>query len=605
MDERLLEYLSDMVLEKEKIKPILKNIEKVKKLSQEEKEPALFSIYVQLEKFITTHKPPVVTEDYTVDSLRKEIKDTFGVKGFNPRLGALLGISGVERIIFSESILDELIKNLTTVVKVSRVQSVIDETTRGQIISDIKIGKDGKIDFSTSERKIFAVSRPQFRLISINYRNLINALYWRLRDELGEEKSGKLLRDIYHSLKEKYGYLPESKLIVTVMPDEFLTDERRLEVLTNCYTEIVNGFVEELTRGGITSIKKDVSRVLTSVLENVKITSSGSFDFSQLPETLAATKGNREQILVDSFSKLVSTIYKSAKEELGEDTTGKILEDSYKEAMERYGSLPITTQVLRVVPEGVLETEKMEAKAKEEFEKGVKRMDMLRGEFATVAAHELRGPLVPIITYTELLIRDKKSPPTQNQKKKLELILMSAHREKELVDDVMDMTKLESGAMRFDMQEINIKDVIEKAVESQKAAAETKNIYLKAKVPKGLPTINADPKRITQVIVNFVRNSNRFTDKGGITVAAQRDGDRLVVDVQDTGVGISDEDLAKLFRKFSQVGDRKEGGTGLGLAISKSIVEAHGGNVWVKSKLGKGTTFSFSLPTRKSEKGVK
>jgi signal transduction histidine kinase len=599
MIDRLIEYLIDVVVEKDKIKSIFDKVNRVKKLPVGEREHALFPVYIELERFITTHNPPVVRERYTVESLRKEIKDTFGVKGFSPRLNAWLGISGIERIIFSEIILEALIEKLIAAIKPSRVQSVIDETTRGQQIEGIQVKKDGTVDFSASERKIFSVSKPWFGLISINYRNLISALCWRVRDELGEEKAGKLLEDAYNSVMEKYGYLPEARSVIGVMPDDFLTEERKLDVLADCYKELTNGVSRVLFRGGIKTLKRDVSASLTSILKGVKFASDGSLDFSALQKNLDAVKEDKEGKLIESFSKLISVIHRSARKELGDETAGKILEDAYKSVMEKYGALPITSQVLQVIPEGVLGAEKLEAKAKEELERGIKRMDMLRGEFATVAAHELRGPLVPLITYTELLLKDKKHKLTPEQKKKLELILASAHREKELVDDVMDMTKLESGAMRFDMQEIQVGDIVKEAVVGQRAAAEEKKIFLRAKVPKGLPLAYGDPKRLTQVITNLIRNAVRFTDKGGITVSASRGDGQVIVEVQDTGAGIAEEDLQKLFRKFSQVGPRREGGTGLGLAISKAIVEAHGGRIWVKSKLGQGTTFSFSLPVQK------
>ncbi len=599
MTGKLIEYLIDMVADSDKIKSILDNVNQVKKLPAAEREHALFHVYINLEKFITTHKPPVVRESYTVDSLRKEIKETFGAKGFSPRLNALFGISGIERIIFSEVILEALIEKLLTVIKPSRIQSVISETTQGQLIEGIEVKKDGTVDFSPSERKIFSVAKPLYGIININYRNLISALYWRVRDELEEEKAGELLEDAYNSVMEKYGYLPESRLLIGVMPDDFFTPQRGLDVLTDSYKDLANGIGRVLVRGGIKGLKRDVSGSLTSILNGVKLAPDGSFDFSTLKTNLAAVKENKEEKLMEAFSSLISAIYRSARKELGADTTGKILEDAYKSVMEEYGALPISSRILKVIPEGVLEAERLEAKAKEELERGVRRMDMLRGEFATVAAHELRGPLVPIITYTELVLKDKKHPLTPEHRKKLELVFQSAHRERELVDDVMDMTKLESGAMRFDMQEIQIGGIIKDAVVSQEVAAEAKKIFLKAKVPKGLPSIYGDPKRLTQVITNLIRNADRFTDKGGITVSASRGDGQVIVEVQDTGVGMSEEDQSKLFRKFSQVGQRREGGTGLGLAISKAIVEAHGGRIWVRSKLGQGTTFSFSLPARK------
>ncbi len=602
MTDKLVEYLLDLIADKEGAKPILDRVERYKKLPPIEKEAESFSLYLELEKFIVTHKLPAIKGSYTAESLRNEIKGTFGVKEFSPRLNALFGISGAERVIFSEIILEALIKQLLTIFKPSRIQSLIDEITRGQPIEGIEV-KGDKVDFSASERKIFSVSKPWFGLISINYRNLISALYWRARDELGEEKANWILQDAHRSVQEKYGYLPWAQLVIGVMPEDFLTKERELEVLTSCYKELANAIGTVLARGEIRGLRKNVSQSLTSVLRGVRLNPDGSFDFSALPKNLQAIKEDGAKKLTESFSRLISVMYRSARDGLGEETAGRILEDAYKSVQEKYGALPISSQVLQAIPEGVLEREKLEFRAKEELERGVKRMDMLRGEFASVSAHELRSPLVPIITYSELLLKDKKHKLAPEQKKKLEVILSSAHRERELVDDIMDITKLEAGAMRFDMQKVQLADVIKEAVVGQRAAAEAKGIWIKAKVQRGLPPVHGDPKRLTQVITNLIRNANRFTDKGGITVSVSSGDGQAIVEVQDTGTGIAEEDLGKLFRKFSQVGPRREGGTGLGLVICKAIVEAHGGKIWVKSKLGQGSTFSFSLPIRKSGKG--
>jgi signal transduction histidine kinase len=594
--DRLMEYLFELVVQKKRFKHILEKIERYKKLLPAEKEAASLYLYLDLEKFIVTHKPPIVRGNYTVESLRDEIRDVFGTKGFTPRLDALFGIGGIERIIFSEIILESLINELTTIMSPSRIQSVIDETTRGQLIEGIKIKKD-RVDFSDSERKIFSVSQPWFGLIGINYRNLISALYWRVRDEFGEEKAGKILEDVYKSVQERYGHLPMAASVIGVMPEDFLTEDRKLGVLVDCYKDLVNSVGRVLVRGGIRGLRANVPKALTSVLKGVKFASDGSFDFGPLHENLRAIKEDKFEKLTDSFSKLISAMHQRAREQLGEEAAGKIWEDAYKSVQEKYGGLPIASQVLRAIPEGVLEAQKLELRTREELERGIRRVDMLRGEFASVAAHELKGPLTPIISYAELMLKDKKL--TGEQRRRLEVILASARQEKELVEDVMDISKLETGVMRFDMRKVQLVDIIKEAIEGQKSAAKEKKIALKARVPKKLPLVHGDPRRLTQVITNLIRNAIRFTDKGGITVTASREKGRVVVSVRDTGVGIAEEDIPKLFRKFSQVGPRREGGTGLGLAICKALVEAHGGGIWVESKLGRGSTFSFSLPIRR------
>jgi hypothetical protein len=156
--------------------------------------------------------------------------------------------------------------------------------------------------------------------------------------------------------------------------------------------------------------------------------------------------------------------------------------------------------------------------------------------------------------------------------------------------------------MKFNMEEIQTNILINDAFKSAAPFAKDKKIYLKAEVPENLPPVYADPVRIAQVLTNLLNNAIKFTEKGGVTLRVKRSGNVVFMEVSDTGIGISKPNISKLFTKFYQADSsvrRKYGGTGLGLAICKEIVRAHGGEIWVKSVLGKGSTFAFKLPVRK------
>jgi len=229
----------------------------------------------------------------------------------------------------------------------------------------------------------------------------------------------------------------------------------------------------------------------------------------------------------------------------------------------------------------------------------LKKLDKMKSEFVNIAAHELKTPLIPIIGYIELLL--SKDLP-KDVKEKLEIILKAAKREQKLVDDLLNISRLEAGTMEFDMSPIDMKKLIESCANQMLPKIKEKGLELVLDLPEKLPVIKGDEFRLSQVLTNLLDNAIKFTEKGKITVRARQEGDNLIVSIEDTGIGIAKEHMPKLFTKFFQAemsAKRRHEGTGLGLAISKGIIEAHGGKIWAESELGKGSVFSFSLPVEK------
>jgi signal transduction histidine kinase len=230
----------------------------------------------------------------------------------------------------------------------------------------------------------------------------------------------------------------------------------------------------------------------------------------------------------------------------------------------------------------------------------LKKMDKLKDDFINIAAHELKTPLIPIIGYTDLLREIKDLP--KEAVEKVEIISRSAIREQKLVDDVLAVSKLESGTMDFQKKDAQIIDIIKQTAEEIKPMAEKKGLDLKTELPAKLPMISVDEWRTAQVLRNLISNAIKFTEKGGVTVSARQEKNDIIVDVKDTGIGVKPEDMPRLFEKFFQGqsgADRKYEGTGLGLPIAKMIVERQGGKIWVNTELGKGSVFSFSFPVKK------
>ena len=168
-----------------------------------------------------------------------------------------------------------------------------------------------------------------------------------------------------------------------------------------------------------------------------------------------------------------------------------------------------------------------------------------------------------------------------------------------LINDVLDLSKIEAGQLTLDLGSYSLKDVVDTVVTAVEPLASGKGLALTAEVTKDLPTGHGDGRRLSQVLLNLVGNAIKFTDEGRVTINVSTTNSLFTVAVCDTGPGIAASDQAKLFQEFQQADNsitKAKGGTGLGLAISKRIIEMHGGRIWVESEVGKGSTFKFTVP---------
>lgn len=234
-----------------------------------------------------------------------------------------------------------------------------------------------------------------------------------------------------------------------------------------------------------------------------------------------------------------------------------------------------------------------------EMAKRLQELDELKEEFISMVSHELRSPLSGIKGYAEIILSGLSGPVTPKQEEGLNIIKQCTDRLARLVNNILDLAKMEAGLMQFEFQSVSIVQLGLDCMNLLAPEAEKAGIKLEIQMPD-LPMVQADPDAMRQVFINLVNNAIKFTpEKGRITVWGKRENGALRLGVTDTGAGIPKESLAKLFNKFEQVSATKHKakgkGTGLGLAIVKRIVEAHGGGIGVESEYGKGTTFSFTL----------
>ena len=224
-----------------------------------------------------------------------------------------------------------------------------------------------------------------------------------------------------------------------------------------------------------------------------------------------------------------------------------------------------------------------------------------KSEFLANMSHELRTPLNAILGYTELILDNIYGNVPEKIQEVLKRLEKSGRHLLSLINDVLDLSKIEAGQLALSLKEYSMGEVIQTVFTSVEALAAEKKLDMKVKVSKDLPTGKGDDQRIAQLILNLVGNAIKFTNEGEIKADATVANQSFLVSVSDTGPGIAEVDQKKIFEGFHQVdgsSTRKQGGTGLGLSIARKIVEMHGGRIWVESTLGKGSTFRFTLPVR-------
>lgn len=239
----------------------------------------------------------------------------------------------------------------------------------------------------------------------------------------------------------------------------------------------------------------------------------------------------------------------------------------------------------------------------------LRRLDTMKDEFLSIISHELRTPINAIMGFGSVLDDELVGALNPEQHRYLQKMLTGSDHLLSLVDELLDLSRIQAGQLHLERAPVDLRALIEQSLAGLAPLAEQKRLHLESHLPEGLPTAMVDGRRLNQVLINLISNAIKFTpEEGTITVRAGLDGHGLRVEVGDTGIGITDADMTRLFQRFNQVDTsyiRKSGGVGLGLAISKGLVEAHGGEIGVRSEPGRGSTFWFTLPIPREQSVVR
>ncbi len=305
-------------------------------------------------------------------------------------------------------------------------------------------------------------------------------------------------------------------------------------------------------------------------------------DGSRFWANVVVTRIQDEQGNILGFSKVTRDL---SERKAAEDAIRKLNEDLERRVAERTAELQEANEIL-----------KQRTREAEEANR-------LKSQFVSNVSHELRTPLNAIIGYTFLLKEGVCGEVGEEHQTALDGIERNANDLIRLVNDVLDLAKIEAGKLSVELEQIDLAELIRTMVENMGQVIKEKPIEVEAKLPPHLPPIESDPVRIRQILINLLSNAIKFTHQGKITIEAKTFPERggIEVSVQDTGIGIRPEDVERIFDKFRQAdgqSTREYGGVGLGLAVVKDLLHLLGGEIRVESQVGRGSTFTIFLPVR-------
>lgn len=418
----------------------------------------------------------------------------------------------------------------------------------------------------------------------------------------------------------KYDELLYERGILLHLPSGVATHGKAKTFAFMVFKDLLESLLKQCTPETIKAIR-DRLREFTErkpMIVGVKIAEDGTVDLSKFYrgiEGLPAEKSVEE--VISTSSAVMKVCFPIIQKDIGFGLVKKTTENAvYSKIFEKmpkeFDLLTTFLGISEAMPDGVLEKEKLAFLSKEELERRVrertaelekayrelKALDRMKDEFLDMTSHELKTPLTSVDSFLQLMGSKKLGKITKKQENVVNTMSQELKRLRGSIDKILNTSRLESGRIKPEMKNLQLAELIQNTVKRMKLLANQKRITLTQKITK-LPLIRADEWQLTELMDNLIDNAIKFTPEGGrVTIGAKKKKNNILVEIKDTGIGIAQKEIPKLFTKFFQV-EYTVSGAGMGLRICKIIVEAHGGRIGVKSRLGKGSTFFFTLPIKK------
>jgi len=292
-------------------------------------------------------------------------------------------------------------------------------------------------------------------------------------------------------------------------------------------------------------------------------------------------------------------LYQNSSTKYNERNSHENTSDTIPATSHNYKEINVTASLLSRCKQSMEQNERCQKTTEEQIIQ-LKKLDKIKSNFLSVTSHELRTPMSVIKGYIQMMLKGNLGTISNEQKHALDIILRNSNQLDTLIQDILDISRLESGTMKFIPERTNVKNMLQQTIETMQSIADTKNIKININVEENTPDLIIDQERVKQVIVNLLNNAIKFSyERSIITIFVRKTADYVLFEIQDFGRGIPKDKQDKIFEIFYQTDserDRKFGGVGLGLAISRGIILAHGGNIWVESEPGTGSTFRLTLP---------
>ena len=386
----------------------------------------------------------------------------------------------------------------------------------------------------------------------------------------------------------------------------FTSDEKMiLDGIVNSITEVYV-FMLILVIIATMLITRSITKPITELTNSVKKISSGNLN-------IKINIKSKDEIgeLAEAFNQMNDDIKKS-REEI--EKYSKSLEEKVKERTseldKKVSELTDTKTAMLNMMEDLDNTNKELINVQIKLKKNlgeIRKLDVEKDRFISITAHELKTPMTTIHGFAQLLENKNIFENTEARNKYLKIIESETKRLSKLVTEVLDLSRADLNTLSLNIEDVNLTDVLNEIKEEMKSKAGSKNLYLNFKLEENLPQIETDKEKFKEIFINLIDNAIKYTPRGYIKVQAFKEGNHVKFSVTDTGVGIPKKYFKNIFERFFQVESpytRKVGGTGLGLSICKEFIESLEGNIWFKSKEGKGTTFYFTLPLKVKFKKV-